>query len=328
MRESELRQDPVSGDWIIFSPGRAKRPHDFMEKLPKRKRSPVKGCPFENPDGSGHKAILTYPNHRQWAVKVVENKYPVVTHQEKCGVFTKKGPHGLVPGAGHHDLVISRDHDKNFAHLSAQNANLVFQAFRDRYLTLVDHPCIAYISILHNWGPTAGASIYHPHYQMLSIPVVPPDVSHSLAGSARYYKEHKKCVHCVMIDWDIKEKKRIVFQNDGALAVAPFVSRSPFEIRVFPKKHLSYFENTHDEDIAAVVEATQFALKKLEKNVGDPDYNFFIHTAPIQDKEKYGHYHWHLEILPRLSIRASFELGTGLDINSVDPQDAARILRK
>lgn len=328
MNKSELRQDPVSGDWTIVAPGRAKRPDDFMARLPKRKRSPVKNCPFENPELSGRKAILTYPDHREWGVKVVENKYPVVTHKDKCGVFTKKGPHGFLPGAGHHDLVISRDHDKNFPRLSKEDANLVFQAFRDRYLTLVDHPCIAYISIFHNWGHSAGASIYHPHYQMLSIPVVPSDVSHSLAGSARYYREHKKCVHCAMIDWDLKEKKRIVFQNDGALAVAPFVSRAPFEIRVFPKKHLSYFENTRDEDIAAVVEATQFALKKLEKNVGDPDYNFFIHTAPIQDKEKYGHYHWHLEILPSLSIRASFELGTGLDITSVDPRDVARILRK
>jgi len=328
MKNSELRQDPVSGDWIIFSPNRGKRPHDFIIKTPKRKRSPKKRCPFENPDATGHESIITYPNSHEWAVKVVENKYPAVTHKDKCGVFVKRGPHGMVPGAGHHDLVITRDHDKNFAHLPKEAANLVFQAFRDRYLSLIDHPCIAYVSMLHNWGPTAGASIYHPHYQMLAIPVVPPDVSHSLSGSARYYRNNKKCVHDAMLDWDRKEKKRIIYENAGAVAVAPFVSRSPFEIRVFPKKHLPYFENTHDADIESVVEAAQFSLRKLEKNLGDPDYNFFIHTAPLHEKDKYRHYHWHLEILPRLSIRASFELGTGLDINTIDPEDAARILRK
>lgn len=329
IRNPEFRQDPVSGDWIVIAPGRAKRPHQLFAKVPKRKKASLRDCPFENPEkATNAPPILTYPNKHRWAVQVIENKYPAVVHGNKHGKLFKKGPHLTLPGIGHHEIIVTRDHNKNFPHLSSEQANLVFQAFRDRYLMLYNDSCAAYISIFHNWGPAAGASVYHPHYQMIAIPVVPPDVNHSLQGSARYWKEHKKCVHDVMLDWDFKERKRIIFENDGAVAITPYVSRSPFEVRVFPKKHLPYFENTYDHDIASVVEAVQAALRSFEKNLHDPDYNFFIHTAPIKDKEKYGHYHWHIEMSPKLTLRAGFELGTGIEINAVDPYEAARILRK
>lgn len=326
---SELRQDLVSGDWIVFAPGRAKRPYQLLKKVPKRKKVPKKGCPFEDPQKYGNRpAILTYPNKDKWAIQIIENKYPAVIHQKICGVLGRIGPFSTFPGIGHHDIIITRDHDKNFLGLSQEQANLVFQAFRDRYLMLYNDNCITYVSIFHNWGPAAGASIYHPHYQLIAIPVLPPDVSHSLDGSLRYFNQHKKCVHCVMIDWEKEKKKRVIFENDGAIAFAPFVSRNPFEIRVFPKKHLPYFENTYDQDIASVVEALRATLKGFKKNLKDPDYNFFIHTAPLKDKEKYSHYHWHIEVFPKVSTRAGFELGTGVEINNIDPDDAAKILRK
>ena len=131
-----------------------------------------------------------------------------------------------------------------------------------------------------------------------------------------------------MIDWELKEKKRIIFENNGAVAFTPYVSRTPFEVRIFPKKHLPYFENTYDHDMEYVVEALQKSLRIIEKRLGDPDYNFFIHTAPVQNKENYRHYHWHIEITPIISIRGGFELGTGIEINDVDPDAAAKILKK
>ena len=327
---SELRQDLVSGDWIVVAPGRAKRPNFFTKNKSKRKADRIKGCPFERPQFlNNEKPDLIYPNHHDWAVQVFPNKYPAVVHKNKnvrVGVF-KHGPYSIFPGVGHHDVVVTRDHYKNFPRLSRDKANLVFRAFQDRYLVLSDHNYIDYVSILHNWGPSAGASVFHPHYQIISIPMVPPDVNHSLTGSARYFKSHRKCVHCVMIDLELKEKKRIIFENDKAVAFAPFVSRGPFEVRVFPKRHLPYFENTYDEDMESVVEALQHSLRSLEKNLGDPDYNFFIHTAPVKNKERYRHYHWHIEITPVISIRGGFEWGTGIDINVIDPDDAAKILR-
>ena len=131
-----------------------------------------------------------------------------------------------------------------------------------------------------------------------------------------------------MIDFEKKEKKRIVYENAGAIAFTPFVSKNAFEIRIFSKKHSPYFENALDADIDDAAEALRAVLKKIKKNLNDPDYNFFIHTAPIQEKERYKIYHWHIEVVPKTNINAGFELGTGVEINEVDPDQAASLLRK
>lgn len=352
---SQLRQDIVSGDWIVIAPKRVKRPEQFIKKE-KRMKSSIKNCPFENPQKSGHnQPILIYRSQKpkvaplriankfsgaqgrdcdksqksnDWLIQIFENKYPAVSHfEKKCGSIFKNGPYSVAKGIGHHDLVVTRDHHKNFPLLDAKIANLVFQAFQKRYQALIKDSCSVYVSIFHNWGPKAGASIYHPHYQIISIPVVPPDIEHSLSGSAFYFKKNKKCVHCVMIEWEKKIKKRIVYENKGAIVFAPFVSREPFELKIFPKKHLPFFEDTKQSDLKWVVNALQKALMKIKKNLADPDYNFFIHTSPILNKEKYKHYHWHIEIQPKISISAGFELGTGIEITVVDPDEAAKILR-
>lgn len=336
LMNSELRQDLVSGDWIVIAPGRAKKHLQLLKKTGKREKTPVKDCPFEDPEKAGNKPILLYEKKTKdgklkqgdWEAMLIENKYPVFVQKKICGRNFKKGPYSVMEGIGHHDILITRDHNNNFTHLNKDSANLVFQAFRDRYLMLYSDPCLSYIFIFHNWGPKAGATIYHPHYQIIALPIIPPDVQHSLFGSAHYFRKFKKCVHCTMIEWEKKEEKRIVYENKGAIVFTPFVSREPFELRIFPKKHLPYFENTTDEDLKWVVDALQKSLLRIEKKINDPDYNFFIHTAPIKDKEKYKNYHWHIEIQPKISISAGFELGTGIEITVVDPDEAAKILRK
>ncbi|MCP6719923.1 MAG: DUF4921 family protein [Patescibacteria group bacterium] len=328
MRRSQLRQDPVSGDWIVIAPGRRKRPHDIIKKKAKRRKAPLKGCPFENPQKTGHgEPFIIKKNGSDWQVQVFENKYPILIHQEVCAEIFKKGPYSMVGDIGHQDLVVTRDHNRNFPHLSTERANQVFEVFKERYLMLGDDACIAYISMFHNWGPSAGASIYHPHYQMIALPIIPPDVEHSIHGSFNYSKKHKKCVHCEMIKWEQKGRSRVIYENRGSIAFAPFVSRAPFELRIFPKRHQPFFEDVSRSELKWVVEALQKSLLTLEKNLSDPDYNFFIHTSPILNKKRYKHYHWHIEILPKISIAAGFELGTGIDINVVDPDEAAQLLR-
>ncbi len=327
MNFNQLRQDLVSGDWIVVSPGRGKRPHQLVKKN-KRKKTPKNKCVFEDPKKvSNSDPVLIYGGE-DWQLVIVKNKFPAFFHKEACSLLEKKVPYSIMEAIGYHELVITRDHNKNFAELQTDKACQVFKAFRERYLMFFEDKCVEYVSIFHNWGPKAGASIYHPHYQIIAIPVIPPDISHSLNGSDRYFEKYGKCVHCVMIESELKDKKIIIFENAVAIAFAPFVSREPFEIRIFPKKHLPYLENTSDADLGYVVEALQFSLKKIKKNLNDPDYNFFIHTAPIKNKNKYGHYHWHIEILPKISINAGFELGTGVQINDVDPDEAAALLRK
>ncbi len=343
MKNSEFRQDLVSGDWILFSPGRLKYAGHgtFLKNLknkPKRKIASLNKCPFEKPlKNVSPNIILSYNkfkkqknNFKNSDILVLQNHYPVVLHSDKRARqdLKKANPYAVIPGFGHHDLVITKDHNANFPKLSENLAFGVFEIFRDRYLTLFADKNIAYISIFHNWGSLAGASVYHPHYQIIAIPVVPPDALHSLASSASSYKSHKKCVHCVMIDFEKKHKKRIITETENMIAFAPFVSRNPFEVRIFPKKHRPYFENTLDGELRETAEILQRVLKKIEKNLYDPDYNFFIHTAPLKDKKLHSHYHWHIEVYPKLSTRAGFEFSTGIEVNIFDPDLVAEIIRK
>ena len=324
---SELRQDLVSGDWMVIAPKRAKRPHQFVEKQ-KRKKEPISGCPFENPQKSGHKeSIFVYKGKNNWEIQIIENKYPAFAHKKTCPAIIKSGPYSLIEAVGHHDLLITRNHYKNFPKLNLKEVFSVFKALSEHYKYLAKDKCVAYVSMFHNWGVKAGASIFHPHYQVISIPVIPQDVSHSLDGSLKYFRKTKKCAHCVMIGWEKNRKTRIIYENKGAIVFSPFASKEPFEVRIFPKKHLSCFEDSADVDLKYVSEALRTALMKIEKKLKDPDYNFFIHTAPIFNKNKYHYYHWHIEIQPKISISAGFELGTGIEITPVDPDEAAKILR-
>ncbi|MBI4160273.1 DUF4921 family protein [Candidatus Wolfebacteria bacterium] len=326
---SELRQDLVSGDWIVVAPSRRKRPRDTAAALPARVRIPREKCPFEDPQGNGNgEPLAVYPLRKNWQIQLIRNKYPVLAaHTEICPVALRRGPYAIIPGRGYHELFITRDHDNNFPKLTPRDAVGLFNAFQNRYRALAKDKCLSYILIFHNWGPMAGASVYHPHYQLIAIPVIPPDVEHSLDGSKRYFKKHRRCVHCTMIAWEKKEKKRVVYENKKAIVVAPFVSRNSFELRVFPKNHTPYFEDTSPRDMELMVDAVQRSLARIEKKLNDPDYNFFIHTAPVANKSRFSHYHWHIEILPKTNIWAGFELGTGIEIVGVDPDQAARLLR-
>ena len=338
---SEFRKDIISGDWILVSPGRAKRPGEPGAKRNVRKRTPVSRCPFEHPFKNVDEHIILEYSKRgvqvphgeerrgnDWSMLVLQNKYPAVRHGGKKPVARSGRFFETMEGVGDHDLLITRDHDKNFPALSPSAAFHVLQAFRDRYLMLFGEKNTAYVSMFQNYGPAVGGTVYHPHYQLIAIPVVPPDVMHSLDGSRRYFRANGACAHCAMIEWERKEKKRLILETEHAVAFAPFVSRNAFEVRVFPKQHRPYFENTSDVELADIAHALQEVLRRVKKNLGDPDYNFFVHTAPMEHKERHAHYHWHIEIYPFWNIRAGFEMETGLTINPVDPDLAAKTLRR
>lgn len=323
----QFRKNIVSSDWVVVAPKRNIRPDQFKRKE-KRRTSPKSKCPFENPQAFGNgEPLFIHRDQKDWSIQVIPNKFPALAIGNKCPKISTHGPYEIAEGIGHHELVITRDHLKNFANLSTEQAREVFDTFQQRYKVLASDDCMKYVFIFHNWGPRAGASIFHPHYQILSLPIIPPNVHRSLHGSHRYFSENKKCVHCVILDHELKDKKRIVVENKYAVAHVPFAAREPFELKIFPKKHLPYFEDTDGETLAGFVEVLQKSLMKLEKHL-DVDYNFFIHTAPANEKEKYGHYHWHLEVVPKFSISAGVEIGTGIEITTIDPDDAAKILRQ
>ena len=323
---SEFRQDPVSGDWILLAPFRSKG-HKFEgraeTKLSKNK------CPFENPSKFGNAPpVLVYQNEAKndWFLQIIPNKYPAVG-PGICGPIRKKDLYKAQTGVGFHELVIFRDHDRYLADFTKEEIKKVLLAYQERYRSLAKEKCVKYISIFHNHGQEAGSTVPHPHSQILALPIIPPDVSHSISGSRRYFHEHNRCAHCQMINKELKEKKRIIYQNKDMVVIAPFVSRTEFEIRIFPKKHFAYFDKIKNEDLEFLADALKFAFLKIYKKLKDPAFNFFIHTAPTIKSWNYSHYHWHVEILPKFDIFGGFELGTGIDIVSIAPEKAAEILK-
>ena len=276
---SELRQDIVSGDWVVIATGRGRRPHDFARKdrdhwWLKQK----KGCPFDElidsafyvslKDGEIHK--LSKKNRsvleREWFLQIIPNKYPAFG-KGVCAIDRKVGPYHWEDGVGFHDVVVLRDHEKTLANLSLNGAETFIRAYRDRYRQLKDEDCVQYISIFHNYGPEAGASVAHYHSQIIALPVVPPDVGRSIAGSAKFFHKNKKCVHCVMIDFEKKEKRRLVYENEKFIAFAPYASRTAFEVRVFPKAHSPTFESLHNSEIVFFADALKNVFSRFGQSV-------------------------------------------------------------
>jgi len=322
---SEFRQDPVSGDWILLAPLRGER-RKFKGRV-KTELSKSK-CPFENPSEFGNAPpVLVYQNENKndWFLQIIPNKYPAVGPGD---LIQQKGLHKVQAGVGFHEIVIFRDHNRHLADFTKGEIKKVLLAFQERYKSLAEEKCVEYISIFHNYGEEAGSTVSHPHSQIMALPIVPPDINHSINGSRRYFDKHNKCVHCQTLVQELKEKKRIIYQNKEMIVITPFASRANFEIRIFPKKHFAYFEKIKEQELAYLADALKLAFFKIYKNLKDPAFNFFFHTAPTIKNHDYDHYHWHIEISPKFGIFGGFELGTGLDTISVAPEKAAQILKK
>ncbi len=325
---NEFRKDISSGDWVIIAPGRAARPRFLEEKRPPRKPSPRATCPFEDMASSGNgPAILAYPHEKKWRVILIPNKYPALMHAKGCAVPFAHGIYEAKTGVGRHELVITRDHDKNFAELGPEDAYQVLHMMQNRFRMAKVDPCSAYGAAFFNWGPNAGASIWHPHYQMLILPIVPPHVEHSLRGAKAYFEKHRRCVRCDIIATEKREGARVVEENASAIAITPYASKTPFEIRILPKKHFPYFMDTPPAVLRGVAGLLQSVLRRVKRYMNDPDYNVFIHEAPFRRDHHYRYHHWHIEVIPKVSTFAGFEFSTGIDINVVDPDAAAAILR-
>lgn len=334
---SELRQDPVSGDWVVIATARAKRPRQFAKPKKKERIPPKAGCPFEDPQKSGHGPPLLALDRKgnpikvkkggDWFVQVVRNKYPAFGLGD-CSIVHREQPFVWLEGAGHHEVVITRDHLKQAAYFTQEEMTVLLKAYESRYRALAEEDCVEYVMIFHNHGSEAGASIFHPHSQIIAVPVIPPDVARSIIkGSKDYYEAHGACIHCNVIAAELKAKERVIYENDLMVVIAPFASKVAFETRVFPKKHGHSFVVINDDERFALADAMRQALRKLAKGLNEPSYNFFIHTAPV-GQEYFKFYHWHIEILPKTAIWAGFELGTGMEISSVAPETAASYLRK
>ena len=334
---SELRFDLVSGDWVVIATGRARRPETFKKDKKIQEHISPKNCVFCNLSTQEKPLLVFYDGKevettarggvpKRWSVVSVPNKYPAFIHNHKMRE-SKEGPYHKIDAVGFHEVVITRDHRKQIAQFTQTQIKEVIDVYQSRYLSLMKEKFVNYVSIFHNHGREAGASIAHPHSQIIAIPIMDPDIQSGLNHSREFFKKNKKCVHCLMSQWDIKNKARIVFENDDFVALCPFASRMAFEVVVAPKEHSAYFERITEKQKWAFAETIQIVTHKLCKGLNNPSYNFFIHTAPC-DGKNYDFYHWHLCILPKTSTWAGFELCTGIEISTIEPEKAAEYLRK
>jgi UDPglucose--hexose-1-phosphate uridylyltransferase len=322
---SELRFDLVSKDWVVIATGRDQRPETFAQQRI-REEAPAKDCPFCHLE-TQTQPLLEYKNEKgEREVAVIPNRYPAFFHSDSLHERAE-GPYSIMDGVGFHEVVITRDHQKSLAEMNVSQVRRVIDAYQERYLELANEKFVNYVSIFVNHGREAGASLSHPHSQIIAIPLIDPDLQRSINGSRLFFENQGECVHCKMLEWDLEDKRRIIFENKEFVVLAPFASRVAFEVRIYSKEHHAYFERIKDRAKDQLAEALQIALNKIFKGLNDPAYNFFIHTAPSDGKD-YGHYHWHFEILPKTSIWAGFELGAGIEISTVEPEKAAEYLRE
>lgn len=328
-KTSELRQDIVTGDWVVISTIRGKRPDEFIRQDKNQNPDNITECLFCDPEKSGQeKDTLIYDNSDgDWSLRIFPNKYPaflrptgrVLKHQEE-------GPYFWMESVGYHEVVVTRDHYKHIGRLDKYHVAELIDAYQDRYLDLMNKKSVNYIDIFHNHGPSAGGHIIHPHSQLMAIPVISPYVKSELDGAEHYWRMNRHCVYCTMVEWELEHRRRLVFENDDFIVFCPFASRSNFEMWIVPKKHKPYFERTNDRDKVSGGEALYEAIRRLDQSLNNPDFNFYIHTSPCDGKD-YPHYHWHIEILPKLNIWAGFELSTGIEISTIEPEAAAEYLR-
>lgn len=327
---SELRKDPILGRWVIISTERGKRPSDYNTVLEKPKSG---FCPFcvGNEDKTPQEILAYRPdgsprNTPGWTLRVVPNKFPALTIEGELG-RVGVGMFDKMNGIGAHEVIIETpEHNHTLPTMPEKRVEDLFWAFRDRILDLKKDRRFHYILIFKNHGEAAGASLEHTHSQLIALPIVPKWVMEETSGSKTYYDYKERCVYCDIIHQEIEFGVRVISENKDFISICPFASRFPFETWVMPKIHDSSFENAHKQEYEFLAAIVQDVLKKLDKVLGNPPYNLLIHTSPISEQFN-DYYHWHIEIMPKLTKVAGFEWGTGFYINPTAPEEAARFLR-
>lgn len=331
----EYRRDPVSGRWVIIAPERSARPIALADTKPHARRNAERDvCPFcegheiDTPDE--YHAVRdpgSAANGPGWQLRVVPNKFPAVRPLDGADLKSTGELFESFPGFGAHELVIECPfHESNPTNLTDAEFGRVFVAYRDRMRVLAADPRFAYVTVFKNVGAEAGASLAHLHSQIIATPIVPDAVRLELEAAGDYYLGERQCVFCDILREELADGTRVVAESANVAAICPFASRFAYEVWVFPKSHQSGYETTPDALLVELAGLTKLVLGKIDAALGDPAYNYFIHTSPARVRDL-PYFHWHLEIMPRTARQAGFEWGSGCFINAVPPERAAAELR-
>ncbi|MFH1372861.1 MAG: galactose-1-phosphate uridylyltransferase [bacterium] len=326
----ELRRDPIIGRWVIISTERGKRPSSLSSV---EKTSSAHLCPFcPGQEASTPPELLAYresgtePNKPGWTLRVFPNRYPALMVE---GLLTRE-PHGLydkMNGVGAHEVIVeTNQHAHDMVDMSEEEVRNVFWAYRERMLDLQRDRRFQYIVVFKNHGEAAGASLEHAHSQLIATPIVPKRVAEEIQGAKRYYEFKERCVYCDIIRQELKDQERMVNDYDSFISIEPFAPRFPFETWLLPKTHQSGYLEMSDSDYTILARSFKDTLARLKVALNDPPFNFALHTSPIS-REHAEYYHWHFEIIPKLTKVAGFEWGSGFYINPTPPEEAAAFLR-
>ncbi len=328
----ELRKDPITGRWVIIATDRAKRPTDFV-----RDKVEIRGtgfCPFcmgneskTPPEISAYRSDGSQQNTPGWSLRVVPNKFPALGIE---GGLNRQGEglYDKMNGIGAHEVIIETpDHRMTLANLPQRQVEDVLWAYKERMQDLKKDRRFKYILIFKNHGDAAGASLEHTHSQLIALPVVPKRVQEEVDGSRDYYSFKERCIFCDIIRQESEQGLRVIAENSDFIALSPFAPRFPFELWITPKVHLASFEESSKTQFETLAAILKDMLMRLDKVLDLPAYNFVIHTSPIYEATN-DYFHWHIEIMPKLTKMAGFEWGTGFYINPTPPEESARFMRE
>jgi UDPglucose--hexose-1-phosphate uridylyltransferase len=328
----DLRRDPIVGRWVIISTDRNGRPHDFAQMQPIRPISAAL-CPFcPGQERLTPKEIMAYrpqpaeadvPN---WTVRVVPNKFPALQVEGDLG-REGMGLYDRMNGIGAHEVIIETPgHKDSLAEMPSPRIEDVLWAYRDRVIDLKKDVRLRYILIFKNHGAAAGATLEHSHSQLIALPVIPTSVMNEIEGCRAHYQQKERCIYCDILRQDLSDGDRIVADNPEFVCVTPFAPRFPFEMWILPKRHAGYFEEGQKQQFEFLAPILSESLRRMDKVLSKPAYNFVLHSSPLHERTG-DFYHWHIEIIPKLTQVAGFEWGTGFYINPVSPEEAAKALR-
>jgi UDPglucose--hexose-1-phosphate uridylyltransferase len=328
---SELRKDPVTGRWVIISTERRKRPSDFRPESVSI--GPNDACPFcegheHMTPGEllAHRRNGSHANAPGWDLRVVPNQFPVLRVEGSLdrqgeGLFDK------MSGIGAHEVIIETPrHQDSLATMDEDAVEQVLWAFRERVQDLKQDRRFRYIIIFKNHGAAAGASLDHPHSQLIALPIVPREVRDEVDGARVHFTAKERCVFCDIVRQETLDTRRLIAENADMVAVAPYAPRFPFETWILPKRHQSLFEDAPRHEYAALARLLGDILRRMNRALRNPPYNLLIHSAPLAEAAG-DYYHWHVEIIPTLTKVAGFEWATGFYLNPTAPEEAAEVLR-
>ena len=347
----EIRINPiVPAESVLVATARSMRPKKAEELAPRDTRKHVDTCPFCR--GNEHKTppvILSYPpDDPDWQIRMVENLYPVLGDDREQAGFNF-GLQQTIDGYGRHEVIIDHfEHGAALFEMSEEHLAALFGVFQTRMRQLYESDeRLQYVLIFKNFGPAAGASIPHTHSQVIAMPVVPENVEAEVRNSAAHYIKHHHCIFCALIDEALTFEATIYDRNSGAvrrrvnvgqyvvergerfIAIKPFASRYEWEVHILPLQHQAEFLDLNPADLPDLARVLRRTMARLDAVIGGAQFNFFLHSVP-HDNDKQANaasYHWHLEICPRTSIPTGFELGSGLFVNTISPEQAAERLR-